>query len=798
VNKFIGEQLYENGFTDLVSVIPPGASLAPSSRIPPNQLGKVPGLKRESGLWTGYNWRKHAATAADVKQWSLDGANLGMRADHFPAVDIDCTDAGLAQLIEDFVIGKLGAAPVRVGRAPKRLLVFRTDVPFGRLRLWLAEGETHHLVEVLGSGQQYLMTGVHPATGLSYSWNTPVEALNPGALTPITKEAAIDMLDELVELIDMLGRWKVEREGDGKTRGEAAKDQRGLLAPSLDALREVMEHLPNTNELFPDRTSYLKIGYAIRAATGDEHEDAGFDMYSEWALKWDGNARFPKGNAAETVREDWRRFHGPFAVGFSYLAELARPFGYNDAANDFDALEPTPDTPVPEQPVLYSEQWLAKKIVQQRRGEIRYVPSQEKFLVWNRGRWEPDAVKLAEDVIKTELKTLARGVERHGSSPQEERQFARMALQMCSAAKATAVRMLLQSDRQIATSPDVLDHDPWVINTPNGIIDLKTGRLMPPDPDKLCTKSTAAPADFSGSAPEWHRFLEEATGGDHELFQYLKKLAGYVLTGSTREQILFFIWGPGGNGKSVFVNTLNGVLADYARTATMDTFTASSSDKHSTDIAMLHGARMVSASETQAGKRWDEARVKRLTGGESVTARFMRMDNFTYIPQFKLVFVGNHKPEIRDLDAAFRRRIHMVPFTVTPAVVDLELAAKLRAEFPAILAWMVEGCLLWQQEGLAPPEAVRDMTAEYFHEEDAVGRWLEEKCELNPRSTVLSNDLFLNWREWANRNGEFPGSLKRFSSALAARHLDRWREPDTRRMGFRGIQLKPDTSPLEI
>jgi putative DNA primase/helicase len=368
-----------------------------------------------------------------------------------------------------------------------------------------------------------------------------------------------------------------------------------------------------------------------------------------------------------------------------------------------------------------------------------------------------------------------------------------MATRFCSVGKTVAVRTLIQSDRGIALSPDVLDHNPWVLNTPGGIVDLVTGALNPADPDELCTKSTSVPPDFNAEAPEWLRFLEEATGGDRDLVAYLKRLSGYTLTGSTREQHLTFIWGPGGNGKSVFLNTLMEILGDYGRTATMETFSASNSDRHSTDIAHLMGARMVAASETTAGRRWDEARVKKLTGGEPVAARFMRQDNVVFMPTFKLIFAGNHKPEIRDLDDAMKRRIHMVPFTVTPKVIDRELAAKLRAEAPAILAWMIEGCLEWQAIGLNPPEAVRVATEEYFAEEDAFGRWLADITDLEPGQFTELVQLYASWLEWAGRNGEYPGSVKRLSAALVARHYKKGKHSESRRIGFSGLALRPST-----
>jgi putative DNA primase/helicase len=239
------------------------------------------------------------------------------------------------------------------------------------------------------------------------------------------------------------------------------------------------------------------------------------------------------------------------------------------------------------------------------------------------------------------------------------------------------------------------------------------------------------------------------------------------------------------------LNVLEGVLGDYAKRAAMDTFTASNSEKHSTDVAALQGARLVMASETAAGKRWDEPRLKNLSGGEPVTARFMRQDNFTYIPQFKLVFIGNHKPELRDVGESMRRRIHMVLFTFKPVKEDRQLGEKLRAEYPAILAWAIRGCLDWQQRGLDAPPIVTATTADYFATEDAIRDWMSENVEQAPDAHATTEELFMSWREWANRNNEYVGSKKRFASMLIARGIPRWQEPGTRKMGFDGIRLKP-------
>lgn len=793
MNKPLPEALFEAGVRDLISVTPPGAQLAPLSKLQPSQLGKVPGKRNANGTWSGYDWRKTQPVIDDVRKWLNDGANIGLRADHFPGVDIDCKNEVIAQIIEDAALGTLGPAAIRIGQAPKRLLMYYAAEPFSRMRLWIAyKGEKDHLVEMLGQGQQYLVYGTHPGTMRSYTWGSDPAASMP---TAITREQADQFLVKLAEDLRDLG-CKITREGDGRpiTR-EAAGDQAGLYAPDLETLRAAVEVIPNTNDFFADRTSYLKMGYAIRAAAGIDEEE-GFDIFAGWAAKWEGNDRVP-GNEPSVVREDWRRMKGPYAVGWSWLAEQARGYGWSDAQNDFEAVveekmaEPESNLP------LYSDQWLAERVVQRRRHDLRFIPMQGKWLVWNGARWVPDATMLAEDIIKKELGLIARDVLNHGGSDGEAKAAKILAMNICSGPKASTVGNLIKSDPAVAVNPDTLDHNRWIINTPAGIVDLRSGKLGNADPDQLCTKSTAVAPDFGGPCPEWRRFLAEATGGDRELEKYMQRLAGYALTGDVSEHHLTFIWGTGRNGKGTYLNAIADILGDYARVASMETFTATTGDKHTTDLAMLQGARLVTASETQAGKRWDEAKIKSLTGGDPITARFMRQDNFTFMPQFKLVFIGNHKPEIRNVDPAMQQRMHLVPFTIKPKFLDKQLKEKLQEEFPAILGWMIEGCLEWKAIGLTPPPIVVATTQEYLQDEDAVGRWLNECVDSSSVGGCESMILFRSWTEWANANGEYVGSMRRLVQALIGRNLARWQHPETRRNGFAGVAVKPRQDVLE-
>lgn len=329
-------RMFARGYSGLVSVVPPNAQLSPTSKLPKDQLGKIPGQKRKDGRWSGYAWQRHVATMDDARRWDTSGANIGIRADHTPAVDIDCVDAELAAIIQAVAFETLGAAPVRVGRAPKRILMYRAAEPFGRMRLWIDDRK--HLVEILGSGQQYVLAGTHPVTGNAYEWDTPPDAFAPSDLPPITRETAAAFLGELTARLETLSVGKVEREGDGRPVSRSEFEQAALLAPSLDVLAEAVRQIPNTNELFPSRSDYLKMAYAIRAAAGEPQSADAHDLFAEWAAKWEGNGAFA-GNDPVVVAEDWARVRGPYSVGWPWLAEMARGNGFSDAQLDFNAIE---------------------------------------------------------------------------------------------------------------------------------------------------------------------------------------------------------------------------------------------------------------------------------------------------------------------------------------------------------------------------------------------------------------------------------------------------------------------------
>ena len=409
----------------------------------------------------------------------------------------------------------------------------------------------------------------------------------------------------------------------------------------------------------------------------------------------------------------------------------------------------------------------------------RYCAAWGQWLSWTGTRWNPDRTLVVQHLVRG----VCRAAQVFADKPTQRSKLA-------SASTVSGVERLTRSDPRHSSSADDWDSDLWALNTPRGIVDLRSGAMRRHARGEHMTKlSTASP---QGECPTWRHFLEDVTGNDADLAAYLQRVVGYCLTGVTREHALFFLYGTGANGKSVFVNVLATILGDYATNAPMDTFMESRHDRHPTELAGLRGARFVAASETEQGRRWNESKLKSITGGDTVSARFMRQDFFEYTPQFKLVIAGNHKPAIRNADEAMKRRLHLVPFTITipPERRDGRLTEKLLAERDGIMAWAVDGCLQWQRAGLRAPRCVIEATEEYFEGEDALGNWIEERCYVHTQAKAITADLFADWREWAENSGEFVGSIKRFSDLLVTRQFQKHRGGKGVRH-FIGISLKP-------
>ncbi|MFB7364184.1 phage/plasmid primase, P4 family, partial [Streptomyces hydrogenans] len=389
----------------------------------------------------------------------------------------------------------------------------------------------------------------------------------------------------------------------------------------------------------------------------------------------------------------------------------------------------------------------ALRLIDLHQDEIRFVPQRGKWLIWDGHRWAWDEAGTVREMARAIARDLPSG---EGEAKHRTRSL--------SAAGIAAMVTMATTDPRTVAHAHQLDAHRMLLNTPAGAVDLTTGGLSAPDPVQMHTRSTRVAPDAACPTPRWNEFLAQTFGPDLELRGYVQRMAGYASSGSVKWHILPFLHGPGGNGKGVFLNVMRAVLGDYAATAP-NAFLMAGAQRHETEIARLHGLRLVIASEVNQEAKFDEAKVKELTGGDGLTARFMRQDHFTFEPTHKLFLMGNHQPRVSAGGKSFWRRLRLLPFTRTPDTVIEDLDLLLVAEeAPGILAWIVAGAVDAFRDGLRDPASVTAATAQYAAEEDALARFLDEACHVGGGAQVrTATEVFRSaYERWCRAEGEDP------------------------------------------
>lgn len=422
----------------------------------------------------------------------------------------------------------------------------------------------------------------------------------------------------------------------------------------------------------------------------------------------------------------------------------------------------------------FSEDAIGRAFAAEQQGALAFDHSQQVWYLWDRSRWTPDKTGIAFDRAREFVRRASKS---NIATEKEQTAMGRIAF-------TRAVEAFARADQRLAVHQGVWDADPWLMGVPAGVVDLRTGIVRKAIPSEWISRQCAvSPAVPSKPCPMWLDFLDQATAGDKETQAFLQRLAGYCLTGDVTEEMLSFLYGPGGNGKGVFVSTVTGILAEYAIAMPMDAFTAEARMPQEYYRAQMAGARLVTASETEAGRTWAESQIKELTGNEApVSARHPYGRPFTYKPQFKLMFVGNHAPRLKGRSQAMERRLRIVPFEHEPTTRDPQLKDKLRAEWPQILRWMLDGCLAWQKERLGTSRAIAIASSAYFEQQDGFGTWLAERCTLDPTGTMQSRPgpLYTDFRAWCQANGVPPPSNAEFAETIV-------RTKGLRRVKIKGI-----------
>ncbi|MEE8607955.1 MAG: phage/plasmid primase, P4 family [Nitrospiraceae bacterium] len=796
----IAQKLYDAGFMDLVSVMPPDAPLASGSRVDPSQRGKCPGLRGISG-WYGYAFTKEKISPREIDD---SGANIGLLGDRFPGLDIDVDDPTLALAIHKQAVKFLGSAPVRTSRAPRSLMVYHTDEPFARMALKIQYKGAEHTVEVLGKGRQYVIHGGHPS-GVEYGWAGASLWEYVPALTTITKE---DVYQFFMHLIASLGTradcWVV---GDGRTAAKTAPPQEELLAPSMDVLDEVVASLPNTSEHFPERDDYVLVGHAIKAAALTlDANDGGLDAWLDWCSRWEDGDNDP-----EVAIADWSRMHPPFRVGWDYLQQKAAELTAYEPATDIfeaDSAAVPPAQVSLDKSITFSDEWALSRILGDLEEQLRYVPATGTWYVWNDHLWTAEGGLRYEIIIRGYLKKLCMWLKSvaDAAPKKEAAPYKAAAIRFQNLRGIESVVKLARGRLSVPLAD--FDKDPWVLNTPGGVVNLRTSEMTSSRKEDLHSRSTAV-APGEGKMPLFSKFMFDLTGGDVDLIKFLQRYMGYCLTGDVSEKVLAFAWGSDSDtGKSTFVRVMSLLFGDYADSVDVEAFiTARTGGRIPDDIARLPGARLVTATEPSTGQHWDEKIIKAITGGDEISARKMRQSWFTFKPQFKILVVGNVQPELKNVDSAMLRRVMIVPMNHPVAREDQieDLADRMVAEEgPQILQWLVRGCLLRASEGLSPPEAVRAQTETYKDTQDIVTQWLNEQCEFAGEARQRGDtdfdtsrrDLYRAWKIWCRGGDHDHGTEKSFKVDMDARanafgfEIAKVGPRDARKRGYRGVRIK--------
>jgi len=774
-------------------------------------------------------------TFADGDDRTFASAGTGLITGAIIGVDVDVLDQALADRVSEIVVQRLGPAPERVGQWPKRLFMYRTNAPFSKkvsssYRLPNdAPDAKGHRVEILAQGQQFVAFGVHPGTGKPYSWNGAGNPLTVPAekLRSISEAQAAALVTEIDAVLAEHGTPAGKLRSTDGQREHAPNE---ALRADPDRVRAAIAAIPN-NDLAWDDWFYL--GMAIKGALGDEGYDA-----------WEGfSAKSTKKNDPMETTKAWAGFK-PTRIGAGTVFHLAReaevvrmgltsvqppaylstPEAMAAAASNnarFMISQPTYSPPKAETALSQivpasgfavagsvpavsrshdgflamddvaalalvmhapTEDNVGRLFERQYSGALRYCKAWGCWLSWDGNRWRQERTEMAFDFARTTARA---------ANPSGKPTIAR-------ATFAHGVEAFARAARTFATEAEQWDRDEFMLNTPGGTVDLRTGTMRPHDQASYVTK-IASVTPQHGQKPVFDKFMSEITCGDASLIDYHQRSLGAMLSGARADHWLLFWIGSGRNGKNTLGDLVAEIFGDYAKTIPTETLMSMKGQAHPTEIANLRGVRLAISSEVAEGAHWNESRIKSLTGDAMLSGRFMRGDFFQFPRSHKHLIYGNNRPQLRVVDDAMRARMHVVPF---PAMFSDELGTrdplmgeKLRAEAPQILAWLIEGHVQFVQDGykLMRCAAVRRETEDYLDTQSTPALWVKERCELvlnDERPTKLlatASALYNDFAVWKAARGEHASNLTRWGEWMNGR-FDKVKSDGVR---YRGIKPRP-------
>lgn len=789
-------RIYDLGYDCILPVIPPDGELSPHSKVSPSQRGKIPGRITNQG-WVGWDLtQREYPTAEQAEKYERLGSNFGLAADRFPGLDIDVDDPDLTLRLIPSFFKLLGEAPVRTGKPGRALLVYASDEPLPRIRMVIRRGDEEHAVELLGRDRQYVVEGTHPS-GAQYAFMPNHDLVSPGDLSQVDLGKVRAAFGKVGAALEQMG-WEVEIHEEGDRKERELVDQEDLKAPSARALAETVKGIPNN---YDDRADWIRVGHAIKAASQD-FPGAGYQIWYWWSQQWEG------GNDHDEIERNWSRMHSPFEVGYPYLVALAG--GQEGLVQDM--FQPDPSAVPEEEPAevftaseapFGTDRWALDQIQDALAGHLIYNPHRGVWMIWNGFRWVPDNDERSLDIIGNLLQTLSLALlERADRMPPKEGKPLVVAAQKYqNYGSIRSVKALAES--RLGVSNDAFDADHMKLNTPAGVVDLVSGEVSPPSPEVLVSRSTTvapAPQYDPAKAPLWEAFIQDLAGGDSGMVRFFQDLSGYCLTGDVSEKSLYYIWGANSDtGKSTFIRILQDVMGSYSDTVPVRSVIGGGGDDIPADIAKIAGARLVTATEPAANQSWNEERVKAMTGGDLITARFLHQNFFEYYPTYKILIVGNHEPNIETADDAMLRRVKIIPanYKVPRSKQIPDLSERvLKEEGDQVLRWMIDGCLRWAREGLPLPPAVQDATDAYGEDENLLDQFVNENCKIGKDLFVSRAALYRAWRSFCYTRGEDPGPEKGFKRTFGPKAADlgltnfRGLEDDEYRRGYMGITLR--------
>lgn len=533
--------------------------------------------------------------------------------------------------------------------------------------------------------------------------------------------------------------------------------------PSLPVGRRAREFITSGAPIGEQRSAALACARSLLAA-GHAVEDVAGQLFA-------GMERSPQREGVPWTYADAQ------AIAADLATKPAPPLRSSTYTNGY---RPPPETagmlPMgnsegdPTETLHHADLGNARRLVLRHGADLRFCWPWRSWLCWDEARWRQDDTAAVSRMAKATVAAMY--TEGAGLEDEEARKaLVRHAMRSEARPRIDAMISLTRSEPGIPVLPDDLDRDPLLLNVLNGTIDLRTGELLPHERAGLVTKIAPIVHDPEAACPQWLAFLERIMAGNVELIAFLKRAVGYSITGLTTEQVLFIMWGPPDTGKTTFIETIIDLSGDYANSTPAETFLSRRGDSIPNDLARLKGIRLVKAAETEEGKKLAVARIKGITGRDTISARFMRGEWFDFRPQFTPWLATNHKPVVGGTDKAIWDRLRLIPFVVAipEGEQDPDLPDRLRAELSGILRWAVEGCLEWQGAGLGVPREVRQATADYRAGEDHIATFIEDACLVGEDLKVSARALYGAYRQWCEDNGEEPASQKALGTELTER-----------------------------